>query len=398
MRIGDDLHSPGARRIPTSRLLGPRKTFSRIEIDGAKLAQAAVARRCSRASRRRPPSDRRAGLELTGPSRCRRGSSSRPRTTVTARCGPRSCAARTRCSPEFSRGGQGSTRTSAPRASRCRSPPKSRSRSFRERHSNAAGHDDFRVGRLAAEWHRVRHREPALGRQLDGGRRGHRAERLRRVFAPRSSPTARPRAAASSRCAAPRQARLERPPRRQLYRDARRAGSIDLTRAIQTGGKFATGRTEFSEMNGQATYDRGAVALRNITLAPAAQCRGERGHRTERRAFGPHRRRRAGCLPDDARDALPRRHREGASRSGTVRAHATLGQRPAPRAGYPVRALSESRLRGCSHPEEDRFRRERRGGAVPLLRHAGACRVRAAARRRLLDDARRRLVRGGSSI
>jgi hypothetical protein len=43
-------------------------------------------------------------------------------------------------------------------------------------------------------------------------------------------------------------------------------GSIDLTRAIQTGGKFATGRTEFSEMSGQATYDRGAVALRNITL------------------------------------------------------------------------------------------------------------------------------------
>ena len=43
-------------------------------------------------------------------------------------------------------------------------------------------------------------------------------------------------------------------------------GSIDLSRAIQTGGKFATGRTEFSEMNGQATYDRGAVALRNITL------------------------------------------------------------------------------------------------------------------------------------
>jgi hypothetical protein len=44
-------------------------------------------------------------------------------------------------------------------------------------------------------------------------------------------------------------------------------GSIDLTRAIQTGGKFATGRTEFSEMNGQATYDRGAVALRSITLS-----------------------------------------------------------------------------------------------------------------------------------
>ncbi|HWM41399.1 MAG TPA: hypothetical protein VNP36_03075 [Burkholderiales bacterium] len=43
-------------------------------------------------------------------------------------------------------------------------------------------------------------------------------------------------------------------------------GSIDLSRAIQTGGKVATGRTQFNEMNGQVTYDRGAVALRNITL------------------------------------------------------------------------------------------------------------------------------------
>ena len=43
-------------------------------------------------------------------------------------------------------------------------------------------------------------------------------------------------------------------------------GSIDLSRAIQTGGKFATGRTEFSEMNGQGTYDRGAVSLRNVTI------------------------------------------------------------------------------------------------------------------------------------
>ncbi|MCD6040631.1 MAG: hypothetical protein K0R40_234, partial [Burkholderiales bacterium] len=44
-------------------------------------------------------------------------------------------------------------------------------------------------------------------------------------------------------------------------------GSIDLSRAIQTGGKQATGRTEFSEMNGQATYDRGSVALRNVTIS-----------------------------------------------------------------------------------------------------------------------------------
>jgi hypothetical protein len=44
-------------------------------------------------------------------------------------------------------------------------------------------------------------------------------------------------------------------------------GSIDLSRAIQTGGKSATGRTEFSEMSGQAVYDRGAVTLRSITLS-----------------------------------------------------------------------------------------------------------------------------------
>ena len=43
-------------------------------------------------------------------------------------------------------------------------------------------------------------------------------------------------------------------------------GSIDLSRAIQTGGKTATGRTQFNEMNGQATYDRGAVSLRNVTI------------------------------------------------------------------------------------------------------------------------------------
>jgi len=43
-------------------------------------------------------------------------------------------------------------------------------------------------------------------------------------------------------------------------------GSIDLSRAIQTGGKVATGRTQFNEMNGQVTYDRGAVSLRNITI------------------------------------------------------------------------------------------------------------------------------------
>src|SRR5688572_22805721 len=43
-------------------------------------------------------------------------------------------------------------------------------------------------------------------------------------------------------------------------------GWIDLSRAIQTHGKSATGRTQFNEMNGQGTYDRGAVSLRNVTI------------------------------------------------------------------------------------------------------------------------------------
>jgi chemotaxis protein histidine kinase CheA len=44
-------------------------------------------------------------------------------------------------------------------------------------------------------------------------------------------------------------------------------GSFDLSRAIQSNGKFATGRTQFNEMNGQVTYEHGAVALRNVTIA-----------------------------------------------------------------------------------------------------------------------------------
>jgi hypothetical protein len=44
-------------------------------------------------------------------------------------------------------------------------------------------------------------------------------------------------------------------------------GSIDLSRAIQTGGKQATGRTQFNEMSGQVSYDRGAVALRSVAIS-----------------------------------------------------------------------------------------------------------------------------------
>src|SRR5438105_4687002 len=43
-------------------------------------------------------------------------------------------------------------------------------------------------------------------------------------------------------------------------------GSFDLARYIQSGGRQATGTTQFAEMNGQATYDRGTVALRNVNI------------------------------------------------------------------------------------------------------------------------------------
>jgi hypothetical protein len=47
-------------------------------------------------------------------------------------------------------------------------------------------------------------------------------------------------------------------------------GSFDLSRAIQTAGKESTGSTRFAEMNGQGIYDRGAVALRNVTIGAGA--------------------------------------------------------------------------------------------------------------------------------
>jgi len=44
-------------------------------------------------------------------------------------------------------------------------------------------------------------------------------------------------------------------------------GSFDLSRAILTGGRQATGRTPFIELNGQGMFDRGAVSLRNVTFS-----------------------------------------------------------------------------------------------------------------------------------
>jgi hypothetical protein len=42
---------------------------------------------------------------------------------------------------------------------------------------------------------------------------------------------------------------------------------IDLSRAVQTGGAQAVGRTPFAELSGEGIYDRGAVLIRNARLA-----------------------------------------------------------------------------------------------------------------------------------
>src|SRR6185295_11898622 len=47
-------------------------------------------------------------------------------------------------------------------------------------------------------------------------------------------------------------------------------GSFDLGRVIRTSGKEFAGRTQFTELSGQATYDRGAVSLRNVTIGAGA--------------------------------------------------------------------------------------------------------------------------------
>ncbi|HUN70184.1 MAG TPA: hypothetical protein VMU46_15390, partial [Burkholderiales bacterium] len=47
-------------------------------------------------------------------------------------------------------------------------------------------------------------------------------------------------------------------------------GSFNLTRALQTGGAQSSGRTEFSELTGQAVYDKGTVQVRNVALAAGA--------------------------------------------------------------------------------------------------------------------------------
>jgi hypothetical protein len=47
-------------------------------------------------------------------------------------------------------------------------------------------------------------------------------------------------------------------------------GSFDLSRAIQTSGRQPQGRTPFAEMTGHALYDKGAVALRQVSIGAGA--------------------------------------------------------------------------------------------------------------------------------
>jgi hypothetical protein len=47
-------------------------------------------------------------------------------------------------------------------------------------------------------------------------------------------------------------------------------GSFDLGRVIRTSGREYAGRTQFNELSGQATYDRGAVQLRNVSIGAGA--------------------------------------------------------------------------------------------------------------------------------
>ena len=47
-------------------------------------------------------------------------------------------------------------------------------------------------------------------------------------------------------------------------------GSFDLTRALQTGGAQSSGRTIFTELTGQAVYDKGSVKITNAAISAGA--------------------------------------------------------------------------------------------------------------------------------
>ncbi|HEU4353019.1 MAG TPA: hypothetical protein VFR66_14205 [Burkholderiales bacterium] len=272
VRIGDDLHIPQARAYPElSSLLGPRKTFSRIEIDSAKLPQAAIGHALFaniKAENFGVGQVSARGLELTGPLVLPKGLEFEAaydrdgalRTAVVR--GPDALLAR------FSRGGQGFDADISAASLTLPFAPEITLTKF------SAKGIATRQGMTISEW------DAAL---LNGSVSGTANLRWGDTWTLDGVVTARNVYAAVFAPALVSDGKAEGSGKFQmrgapgkLASTARLdgsftvtrgvLGSIDLTRAIQTGGKFATGRTEFSEMNGQATYDRGAVALRNITL------------------------------------------------------------------------------------------------------------------------------------
>jgi hypothetical protein len=272
VRIGDDLHIPQVRAYPeVSSFLGPRKTFSRIEIDSAKLAQAAVGQALFaniKAESFAVGQVSARGLELTGPLALPKGLEFEAaydrdgvlRTAVVR--GPDALLAR------FSRGGQGFDADISAASFILPFAPEITLTKF-----SAKGIATPR-GMTISEW------DASL---LNGTVSGTANLRWGDSWTVDGVVTARNVYAAVFAPALVSDGKAEGSGKFQmrgapgkLASTARLdgsftvtrgvLGSIDLTRAIQTGGKFATGRTEFSEMNGQATYDRGAVTLRNITL------------------------------------------------------------------------------------------------------------------------------------
>ncbi|HJS77101.1 MAG TPA: hypothetical protein VJ778_06810 [Burkholderiales bacterium] len=272
VRIGEELHIPQVRAYPeVSSLLGPRKTFSRIEIESAKLAQAAVGQALFaniKAESFAVGQVSARGLELTGPLALPKGLEFEAaydrdgvlRTAVVR--GPDALLAR------FSRGGQGFDADISAASFTLPFAPEITLTKF-----SAKGIATPR-GMTISEW------DASL---LNGTVSGTANLRWGDSWTVDGVVTARNVYAAVFAPALVSDGKVEGSGKFQmrgapgkLASTARLdgsftvtrgvLGSIDLTRAIQTGGKFATGRTEFSEMNGQATYDRGALALRNITL------------------------------------------------------------------------------------------------------------------------------------
>jgi len=47
-------------------------------------------------------------------------------------------------------------------------------------------------------------------------------------------------------------------------------GNFSLRRALETGGAQTGGRTEFTELTGQGTYDKGVVQLRSLNIGAGA--------------------------------------------------------------------------------------------------------------------------------